>query len=88
MGQSALWSYSISGDLPIVLLQISSTENIKLVKQMIQAKEYWQLKGLSVDLFIWNEDESGYRQTLQEQVQNMVSANISFNTAGRQGGIL
>jgi len=87
MGQSALWSYSISGDLPIVLLQISSTENIKLVKQMIQAKEYWQLKGLSVDLFIWNEDESGYRQTLQEQVQNMVSANISFNTAGRQGGI-
>src|SRR5690606_10411583 len=27
-GQSALWSYSISGDLPIVLLQISDSSNI------------------------------------------------------------
>jgi cellobiose phosphorylase len=29
-GQSALWSYSISGDLPIVLLQIQNITNIEL----------------------------------------------------------
>jgi hypothetical protein len=27
-GQSALWSYSISGDLPIVLLEVSEIEAI------------------------------------------------------------
>src|SRR6185295_16636779 len=30
-GQSGLWSYAISGDLPIVLLQIGDAENIDLV---------------------------------------------------------
>ncbi|RYY47330.1 MAG: cyclic beta 1-2 glucan synthetase, partial [Chitinophagaceae bacterium] len=86
-GQSALWSYSISGDLPIVLLQITSTENMDLVKQLIQARAYWQLKGLSVDLFIWNEDESGYRQVLQDQIQSLIAAGTNFNTTGKQGGI-
>ncbi len=86
-GQSALWSYSISGDLPIVLLQITSTENMDLVKQLIQARAYWQLKGLSVDLFIWNEDESGYRQVLQEQIQSLITASTNFNTQGKQGGV-
>ena len=51
-GQSALWSYSISGDLPIVLLQITASESMNLVKQLIQARAYWQLKGLAVDLFL------------------------------------
>ncbi|MEJ7673952.1 MAG: hypothetical protein WKF59_14950 [Chitinophagaceae bacterium] len=36
-GQSALWSYAISGDLPIVLLQIEDSANIDLVKQLIKA---------------------------------------------------
>ena len=36
-GQSGLWSYSISGDIPIVLVQIEDSANIDLVKQMVQA---------------------------------------------------
>ncbi len=41
-GQSGLWSYSISGDLPIVLLRIKDPDNIILVKQLIQAHAYWR----------------------------------------------
>src|SRR3989338_8199667 len=55
-GQSGLWGYSISGDLPIVLLQIAAPANIDLVRQLVQAHAYWRLKGLAVDLVIWNED--------------------------------
>jgi len=83
-GQSALWSYSISGDLPIILLQISDPENIALVKQMVQAHAYWNLKGLMVDLVIWNEDHTGYRQVLQEQIQSLITA--GFNSNGTNGG--
>lgn len=72
-GQSGLWSYSISGDIPIVLLQIEDVSNIDLVRQMLQAHAYWRLKGLLVDLVIWNEDHGGYRQTLQGQIQSLVS---------------
>ncbi len=86
-GQSALWSYSISGDLPIVLLQVSDNSNITLVKQLIQAQAYWALKGLAADLVILNEDPSGYRQVLQDQIQGLIAAGIGMNANDRQGRI-
>ena len=83
----SLWSYSISGDLPIVLLEVSDNANISLVKQMIQAQAYWHLKGLAVDLVILNEDPSGYRQVLQDQIQGLIAAGIGMNTGDKQGRI-
>jgi len=86
-GQSGLWSYSISGDLPIVLVQIEDPANIDMVKQMIQAHAYWRLKGLIVDLVIWNEDHGGYRQLLQNQLLGLISAGVETDIADRPGGI-
>ena len=63
-GQSGLWGYGISGDLPIVLVRIRDRARIELVRQAVQAHAYWRMKGLAVDLVIWNEDDSVYRQTL------------------------
>jgi cyclic beta-1,2-glucan synthetase len=86
-GQSGLWGYAISGDLPIVLLQIGDLAHIELVRQMVQALAYWRLKGLEVDLVIWNEDRAGYRQLLQEQILGLVAAGVESNVIGRPGGI-
>jgi len=86
-GQSGLWGYSISGDLPIVLLQIEDPANIGLVEQIVQAHAYWRLKGLAVDLVIWNEDHAGYRQQLQEQIMRLIAAGIEANIIDRPGGI-
>jgi len=86
-GQSGLWSYAISGDLPIVLLQIGDSENIDLVRQLVQAHAYWRLKGLSVDLVIWNEDRGGYRQLLQDQIMGLIAAGIEAHVMDRPGGI-
>lgn len=86
-GQSALWSYAISGDLPIVLVQIRDMVNIKLVLQLVQAHAYWRSKGLAVDLVIWNEDHAGYRQVLQEQILNLISSVTGAHTIDRPGGI-
>lgn len=86
-GQSALWSYAISGDLPIVLCQIGNIEQIELIRQMVQAHVYWRLKGLAVDLVIWNEDRAVYRQVLQEQIVGLVASTIEPHNAERPGGI-
>ncbi len=86
-GQSGLWGYSISGDLPIVLLRIEDPANLDLVRQLIQAHAYWRLKGLAVDLVIWNEDHAGYRQLLQEQIMGLIAAGGEVNVAERPGGI-
>jgi len=85
-GQSGLWSHSVSGDLPIVLLHIYDPDNLDLVKQLIQAHTYWRLKGLSVDLVIWNEDYGSYRQLLQQQILGLISSETigqpSYNKPG------
>ncbi|MEJ7912290.1 MAG: glucoamylase family protein, partial [Chitinophagaceae bacterium] len=73
-GQSGLWSHSISGDLPIVLLHIFDPESIDMVRQLVQAHAYWRLKGLAVDLVICNEDHGSYRQDLQEQILGLITA--------------
>ena len=86
-GQSGLWGYSISGDFPIVLLQIADPSNIELVRQLVQAHAYWRLKGLAVDLVIWNEDHAGYRQLLQEQIVGLIAAGLEAKFTDRPGGI-
>ncbi len=86
-GQSGLWGYGISGDLPIVLVRIRDHERIALVRQAVQAHAYWRLKGLAVDLVIWNEDDSVYRQTLQEAIVDLVAASPEASLIDRPGGI-
>jgi len=86
-GQSGLWGYAISGDLPIVLLRIADLANIELVRQLIQAHAYWRLKGLAVDLVIWNEDHAGYRKALQDQILGLVAVGLESQTIDRPGGI-
>lgn len=86
-GQSGLWGYAISGDLPIVLLQIGNADNIELVRQLVQAHAYWRLKGLAVDLVIWNEDRAGYRQLLQDQIVGLIAAGVEAHVIDRPGGI-
>jgi len=86
-GQSGLWGYAISGDLPIVLLQIGDPDHIELVRQLVQAHAYWRLKGLAVDLVIWSEDHAGYRQQLQEQIMGLIAAGAEASVIDRPGGI-
>ncbi|WP_341675297.1 glucoamylase family protein [Niveibacterium sp. SC-1] len=85
--QSGLWGYAISGDLPIVLLQIGDADNIDLVRQLVQAHAYWRMKGLAVDLVIWNEDHAGYRQQLQDQILALVASGVEASTSDRPGNI-
>ena len=86
-GQSGLWGYAISGDLPIVLVRIGSFENLELVRQLVQAHAWWRLKGLAVDLVIWNEERDIYRQRLQEQILGLIGAGLEAQVIDRPGGI-
>ncbi|HET7560913.1 MAG TPA: glucoamylase family protein [Rhodanobacteraceae bacterium] len=72
--QPALWKHGVSGDLPIVLARIANASQIDLVRHLIQAHGYWQMRGLHVDLLIWNEELSGYRQELQEHILYLIES--------------
>jgi cellobiose phosphorylase len=86
-GQSGLWSYGISGDKPIVLVRIRDRDMLELVHQAVQAHAYWRMRGLSVDLVIWNEDDSVYRQELQDRIMDLVAASSEAALVDHPGGI-
>ncbi|MBA2482573.1 MAG: cyclic beta 1-2 glucan synthetase, partial [Planctomycetes bacterium] len=86
-GQSGLWAYGISGDLPIVLLRMSDHAKMELVVQVVQAHAYWRMKGLTCDLVIINEDHSLYRQSLHEQILAQVRSGPEASLIDKPGGI-
>ena len=86
-GQNGLWSYGISGDVPILVVRVSDGDRIEIVRQLVLAHAYWRLKGLTVDLVILNEDVSVYRQSLQEAITNLISSGIEANILDKPGGI-
>jgi cellobiose phosphorylase len=87
LGQSGLWTFGISGDLPILLLRIADGHRIDLVRQALQAHAYWHETGLEVDLVILNEDISGYRQDLQARIMGLIAAGTEAHRVDQPGGI-
>jgi len=82
--QSGLWPNSISGDLPIVLLRIDDLADIKQVRQILRAHEYWRMKRLGVDLVIINERASSYAQDLQVAIETAVRSGQSRPRFGEE----
>lgn len=87
LGQSRLWRFAISGDLPIVLLHIGDINRIDLVKQALQAHVYWRMQGLVADLVIINEDYSSYRAELQDRIMSLINAGPEAQVLDKPGGV-
>ena len=77
LGQSALWPFGLSGDLPIVLVRIDDENDIGIVKQLLRAHDYWRLKRLDVDLVVLNERPPSDAPGLQQALDAVISASQS-----------
>ncbi len=85
--QRNLWSFGISGDLPIVMVRSTQAAKMDFVRQMITAHAYWRQKGLPVDLVILNEDDSVYRQSIHDQIMGLIASSIEAHMLDKPGGI-
>jgi cellobiose phosphorylase len=86
-GQSSLWAFGISGDLPLVLLWIVDAANIGLVRQLVRAHAYWRLHGLAVDLVILSENRDGRGPSPHEQITALIAACGESGRVDQPGGI-
>jgi cyclic beta-1,2-glucan synthetase len=72
LGQENLWPHGISGDLPILLVRVVEEDDLPLVREVLQAQEYWRLKGLRADVVILNEHPVGYFDEVHAQLSALV----------------
>ncbi|MCC6165940.1 MAG: hypothetical protein IT329_01820 [Caldilineaceae bacterium] len=87
LGQPSLWSFGISGDYPILLLQLRQAEQGALLRRLIQAHTYWRRRGLMIDLVIVNEEESNYGQAVHGAIWRLLQRMEVDQTLNQRGGI-
>ncbi|WP_346840103.1 glucoamylase family protein [Microbulbifer sp. SAOS-129_SWC] len=83
--QPSLWSRGISGDNPILLLQIRNEQDIGFAEPIIQAHTYWCGRGVAVDLVIIDEESAGYAQQTRDRLQQTI-ADIRGRTLRKLAG--
>jgi cyclic beta-1,2-glucan synthetase len=86
LGQSSLWAHGISGDLPILLVRVVEEDDLPLVRQTLQAQQYWRLKGLSADVVILNEHPASYRSEMHEALATLLQSGSWAAHNGKSGG--
>ena len=86
LGQPGLWPYAISGDLPILLVRVAGDDGLSLVRQVLQAQEYWRLKGLRADVVIINEHPVAYLDEMQAQLTEVLDDGPWSSWQHRPGG--
>ncbi len=87
LSQQDLWPFGISGDIPVMLIEINDDEELELVEWALKGHEYWRIKNLTVDLVILINKVEGYNQPLNEKIRNAVAASHAREMTNKSGGV-
>ena len=66
--QRQLWRLGISGDKPIVLVRIHSSEGLGLVQSLLRAQPWWSFGALATDVVVLNGENNSYSSPLQHDI--------------------
>jgi len=83
LGQPGLWPHGISGDLPIVLVQVKAAEDELLVRQLIQWRAYTRRRGMELDLVVLDQRAGEPSEQLRAALQSGIDSEI----LGKSGGV-
>ena len=87
LGQSVLWAYGISGDLPMLVVSAAEPRHLPLVRELLVAHVYWRLRGFRVDLIVLNQEAPSYDRPLHQQLLRQIEAHSSEAGMDKPGGI-
>jgi cyclic beta-1,2-glucan synthetase len=87
LGQSGLWEYGISGDLPMLAVMVSDMRHLPLIRELLMAQTYWRWRGFRVDLIILDQEGASYSLPLRQQLLRQIEAHSSAPGRDRPGGV-
>jgi cyclic beta-1,2-glucan synthetase len=63
-----LWRLGLSGDRPVLSVQIAQPHGLRLVRLLAQALAWWGRSGVAVDLVVLNSEARSYLMPLQREL--------------------
>ena len=87
LAQDGLWKFGISGDRPIILVDINDISDLSFVFSILKAFEYYKNNSIFVDIVIIN-NENEYRDVINKEIDDEVYRIHSINSFYHAPGII
>jgi len=85
-GQSGLWGFGMSGDVPVVLVQVQGAEGLELVRHMVRAHAFWKAFGIASEMMIVGAAAPSMRDPVAK-LHEAIGAVGAAAVLGKPGGI-
>ena len=87
LGQSGLWRWAISGDLPILLVRVKGTAEAPLLPTVLRAHQLWRRRGVAVDVVILAEHAGSYGADVDDRIVRAIARAGAEASRDRPGGV-
>ncbi len=87
LGQHDLWRFGISGDDPILLIELENPKQLDLVHEALQVHKFLRSRKFSLDIVILNLQRTNYGAELNGMLYRMVSRFNGGEQLNQRGGI-
>lgn len=69
--RQALWRFGISGDRPLIVVDISEVQGLRMMMSLVQALRIWSWGGLACDMVVLNAEAHSYLMPLHRSLLAM-----------------
>ena len=80
LGQNGLWKYGISGDRPIISIEITDISQMSFIMEVLKAFEYYKSKSIFVDLIIINSETGQSQKMIKKQIEDEIYRIYTLNS--------
>jgi cyclic beta-1,2-glucan synthetase len=87
LGQPGLWPFGISGDYPIMLIELDDSKEIELVQQVLQMYEFLRSRRFMADVVILNRQRTDYGAELNGIIYRLITRLKFDQWLNKRGGI-
>ena len=87
LGQPGLWSFGISGDYPILLVEIDDPQQADLIQEVLQIHKYLRSRRFMLDVVLLNQQQTDYGAELNGILYRLVSKVNGEEMLNQRGGI-
>ena len=86
LGQNGLWKFGVSGDRPIILVDINDISDLGFIYDILKAFEYYKNNSIFVDIIIINSENSQFAKIIKKEIEEekyrMYTLNSFYHTPG------
>ena len=87
LSQSGLWRFGISGDYPIILVELEDPKQLDLIREILQVHEFLRSRRFMVDVVILNHQQTDYGAELNGMLYRLASRMNGEQWLNQRGGI-